>query len=1423
MALIVDQPNQSSVLNGTNDADQIFGLDLDDTLNGGLGNDTLEGGRGDDTVNGGDGDDIIIGGQGDDDVDGGADTDTLTFESTGIAVTLTSQGQIEKTFTNDFFTQTPVGTTSLVTDLAVSPITPSIEIIEGDSTQENFISGVGSSNGQFAINLTSGDLVVEFVGGGFAGQSQSFEIANFNNVIGTINDDVVFGSQDDDVVFGSMGEDELDGSLGNDTLDYSLLTADISIGNFQTATIANPDPSTVAAIPFITVDGALAIKDFGMGTEGDAFTNFETIIGSATGTNTIDGTLDELLSNTYNVDLSQDLLTVNVNGDDRTFNVVNFTDVIGTVNDDVIVGSDADNTFGGSLGNDSFDGGAGFDTADFSAVADNESVPVTLTAGGVVDFGGVFSTTLTDIEEVIASAASTTDLIDASSEEPNKAFINVDLGSGTLDINFIDPFIPVPGGQLSFEIANFENVRGTDNSDTIVGDGGNNTFFASGEFDFYDGAGGTDTVDYSAIDTAISLGGSGVIVKEGLGTDVIRNIENIIADAGFTNVVDGSLNAAGNASFDVTLGETGVAGSLTVTPVVANPFFPAPITFAITNFDSVVGTANDDTITGNSDGNLITGSGGNDIIDGAAGIDTLDYSELGAEVTLQTQGQILKEGLGTDRISSIERIIADDSFRNSINGVEDGAFFNAGGNASFDIALFENRFTLNPENAAPFPPTTFEVVNFTDVVGTVNDDSILGDDQDNILSGSDGDDIVNGRKGVDVLDGGAGNDQLNGGKGNDRLLGSTGDDFLDGGKGARNSADYREFDGAITLGGSGDIAKGVVDGAGNGSLGNDTITRIENIRANAAFTNTIDGSLNAAGNGSFFVDLEQNILEVSISTPGVGPFEFRVFDFDNVVGTVNDDFIIGDANNNVFTGSAGFDLLDGNGGFDTADYSDINTDITLNAIGILEKGALGTDLLVQIDSIVADAGQTNTIDGSDGSIAQLGVDLSQDELTVALFTPGIGQLNFDVQNFQNVVGSANSDFITGDSSNNIFFGSAGNDTYNGNGSPIWVVSDNTVDYSALDASIVLGGSGEIVKEGLGTDTIADIQTIIGSATQTNTIDGQLNAAGNAAFNVDLSAESLDVNLIQGALAGTTFSFNVENFDDVVGTVNDDTIRGNDNNNVIGGSAGNDVINGDDGFDTIDYTGLGAGITLASTGFIRKGGFMDGLGEDTFTNVERIIGDATQINTIDGDTPIRNSASLDVDLRAGTLTVNFEEVLGLDPIGIEIENFDRVIGTDNADTIRGNANSNELFGEGGNDSILGANGADLITGGTGDDSLSGDRGNDLLIGGLGNDSLDGGRGKDILDGVGDDFGANDVDQLTGGANSDLFVLGTALNVYYEGIGEAQILDFETGIDTIQLNGSLADYTFTNDNTIVKDGDLIATTIGNFNTATDFLFV
>ena len=1438
-------------VNTTNDADVVFGLDGDDDIEALGGNDTIDAGTGNDIVDAGEGSDIIIGGQSTsilspdfvpnstvDFIFGGEDAedddiDTLTYEGTGIAVILDSTGLIQKFFTNNSGTFS-VGIDQLVGagGFGVMPpsplaIAPSIEVIVGDSTQTNTISGIippgiMGGNGAFEIDLsaeTGDNLTVNFVSGVFDGDSQSFRVENFSNVIGTQNSDRVLGGDEDNVFFGSEGNDELDGGQGNNTLDYNLLGAGINIGSFSTVQV---DIGTPTEPELITVDGALVSK--GEGTLGtDAIANFQTIIGDvgANIVNTIDGSLNEILGNSYNVDLSQELLTVNVSGNDRTFKVVNFTDVIGTVNDDVIVGSDADNRFGGSLGNDIFDGGEGFDTVDYSAVKDNENVPVILKAGGFVQFGR-FTSAIRNIEEVIGSAASTTDLIDAATEEPSQAFIDVNLGAGFLNVNFIDPFIPVPGGQLSFEIANFENVRGTDNSDRIVGSDANNIFFGSEGFDVYDGGDESDnTLDYNTfgLGGAIALGGSGLVDKGVFGSDLLLGtdemgmlrptIQTIIADSNFTstNTIDGELDSDGNARFEVNL----ATGGLNV-ELIAGAFAGQTLNFDIQNFGRVVGTVNDDEIIGNSDNNIIIGSSGNDIIDGEDGIDVVDYSELGAEITLQAVGQILKEGLGTDLINNIDTIIADDSFRNSINGVEDGAFFDAGNNASFDIALFENRLTLNPENAAPFPSTTFEVVNFTDVVGTGEDDSILGDAQDNILSGSAGDDVVSGRKGKDVLDGGEGNDQLNGGKSNDQLLGSTGDDLLDGGKGAKNSADYREFDGAITLGQVGIVEK--TDRAGN-SLGTDILRRIENIRANDSFTNTIDGSLGDLGQAAIFVNLDANELIVETTIPGVGPFEFRVFDFDNVVGTRNSDIIIGDANDNVFTGSISNDLLDGNGGDDTADYSDINTDIILNAIGFVQKEGLGTDLLVQIDNIIADADQTNTIDGSGADIAQLGVDLSQDQLDVVLFTPDLGPLSFDVQNFQNVVGSASSDFITGSVLDNTFFGSAGNDTYDGFSQ--W---GNTVDYSALDTSITLLAEGLIEKEGLGTDTIDNINTIIGSETQTNTIDGQVNG-GNAFFNVDLSQNDLEV-VINGAGFVLPLDFKVFNFDNVVGTELSDNIKGNNNNNFFGGSEGNDVINGDDGFDTIDYTGLGAGITLASGGFVRKGLF-GGLGEDSISNINAIIGDATQTNTIDAETDAPAGASVDVDLAAQTLTVNFVPALGLVSIPLRVTNFNNVFGSDNDDTIRGDSTANVLAGDGGNDNIFGANGDDVITGGTGDDNLNGQRGEDNLKGGNGNDSLDGGSGKDTIDGVGDDFGANDFDQLIGGANKDTFVLGTATRVYYQGIGEARILDFETGIDTIVLNGELGDYTIEDNNTILKDGDLIATTIGNFNTATDFDFV
>ncbi len=108
----------------------------------------------------------------------------------------------------------------------------------------------------------------------------------------------------------------------------------------------------------------------------------------------------------------------------------------------------------------------------------------------------------------------------------------------------------------------------------------------------------------------------------------------------------------------------------------------------------------------------------------------------------------------------------------------------------------------------------------------------------------------------------------------------------------------------------------------------------------------------------------------------------------------------------------------------------------------------------------------------------------------------------------------------------------------------------------------------------------------------------------------------------------------------------------------------------------------------------------------------------------------------------------------------------------------------------------------IRGTAGKDTLIGGALNDTLTGGKGSDSLDGGANDDTLIGI-DPTDANlgllEIDTLTGGAGNDLFVLGDASGVFYNGgrrsipdTGDyAFITDFGTG-DKIQLRGQASDY-------------------------------
>ncbi|MHA6347488.1 calcium-binding protein [Roseivivax sp. CAU 1761] len=107
------------------------------------------------------------------------------------------------------------------------------------------------------------------------------------------------------------------------------------------------------------------------------------------------------------------------------------------------------------------------------------------------------------------------------------------------------------------------------------------------------------------------------------------------------------------------------------------------------------------------------------------------------------------------------------------------------------------------------------------------------------------------------------------------------------------------------------------------------------------------------------------------------------------------------------------------------------------------------------------------------------------------------------------------------------------------------------------------------------------------------------------------------------------------------------------------------------------------------------------------------------------------------------------------------------GSRSDDLIQASDGDNVLTGNGGDDRIFARLGNDTLNGGDGNDQLNASGGNDILIGGAGQDTLEGNDGADI------------------------FVFGEAS---HSAVGAADvILDFERGVDLIDLSGIDADTT------------------------------
>ncbi|WP_085317239.1 calcium-binding protein [Derxia lacustris] len=504
------------------------------------------------------------------------------------------------------------------------------------------------------------------------------------------------------------------------------------------------------------------------------------------------------------------------------------------------------------------------------------------------------------------------------------------------------------------------------------------------------------------------------------------------------------------------------------------------------------------------------------------------------------------------------------------------------------------------------------------------------------IVGSSGNDTLNGSDGDDSIDGGAGNDRISGRYGADWIVGGPGDDWIYGGKFGGDTVDSSAAPGAVVI--------NLLAGRSSGADGHDTLIDIENA-VGSAFADRLVGSdgnnllaggaghdtlLGGAGHdtlrggpGNDSLDGGGNELNLGYNPPGTGGDWLDLGDataavvvnlasgraiggagndsfsaIENVSGSAFADRLTGDAGANYLHGGAGADTLEGGAGSDVL------------------SGGLGDDLLVCHDGLdwasYAFAGGAVVIALASGSAS--GAD-GNDRL--------IG--------FDNALGSAFADSITGDGNANLLDGGAGNDTLGG---------------GRGDDSLRGGAGDDRLLGGTGNDwALFD--------------DGFLNVVA-----------SLATGLASGYAIGNDTLVSIEN------------LRGGDYNDRLTGDAGANILVGGGGYDTLEG---GAGDDT-----LDGGDFPDmldgGAGSDSVSYAARsgAVQVVLGLKYANDNYGARLDTLISIENAAGS---GFDDRL----LGSSAAN--RLDGAAGNDTLDGRDGDDTLGGGAGDDSLIGGSGAD----------------------------------------------------------------------------------------------------------------------------------
>ena len=652
--------------------------------------------------------------------------------------------------------------------------------------------------------------------------------------------------------------------------------------------------------------------------------------------------------------------------------------------------------------------------------------------------------------------------------------------------------------------------------------------------------------------------------------------------------------------------------------------FGNPDAMEYTNdIENVQGSMHDDDITGDAMANMIWGFGGNDDLNGGDGGDTLDGGMGDDDLSGGDGDDTLKGGYGMDTLTGGKGMDTA-SYAGSMMGVEVRLHASKamGGDAEGDTfggMVTYEHMTLNEDDEMVETEST--AVDIEHLTGSDMDDILAGDGRMNTIMGMGGNDKIYGGPGGDAD---TNEDMLHGGDGDDMIFGGVGEDTLNGDDGND-----------MLVGGPGQDTY-------DGGAGNDMIY-VDLADITDATGNPINGGENAddadmpdSDTVSFerFSDEDGGVTAVTL---GVGIY----LNTENAIGTDFADTITGDDDsNNTIEGGAGGDTL--NGGESTGDSDTLS---------------------------YASSPKRVRVDFSDTTDTAVGGHATNDVITN--------------DSFENIIGSAFDDVLTGNDEGNMLTGGDGDDELVGGD------GDDTLSGGAGEDELSGGAGDDTLEGGAGADELDGGDD---AATGANTLSY---ASSDAGVSVNLTTISV--------AGGHAQDDTIAVYDDVDHDGDSATDSDGDGNNLddtdtdpidvasfrkVTGSDHNDSITGDYRMNVLN--GMGGDDTL------RGGGSWDmligGPGEDT------LYGGESGAMEDDEDTDgTDESRAEDVDWAVyrhaeGGVTVNLHTMMGEggDAMGDVLNDIELVWGSEDMEN---------------GDTFIAGSGADMVHGDFGPDTLS----------------------------------------------------------------------------------------------------------------------